>query len=345
METGSLFDRLRALLPMLLMLLIGMGNAMFCSTTVLPQWRTYEALASDVSEARSSLDTSEEEDNTALLQAQIEGAQDDLNQASEIFLTELQIDEVMARLYSYADMASVEISNLLFQEPTQDEDSNPFNQRVFRLQVDGEVPRLMAFVSSIREATLPTVAISNLDLRTGGREEDTLTMELVLYTSPFSSGDVLATVPEMVMPTAVPTATPPGGETIVNTSAETLVPTLAVLITEAPLVTPTTVPLIAIDRSCPGAPPTVFRVGDSAVVDFNNQGALRLLARVSGPIDTVSQAYDNQTLQILDGPVCGEWQGLNVWYWYVDNGEFAGWAAEVTGEDRFLCPADDPECS
>lgn len=112
---------------------------------------------------------------------------------------------------------------------------------------------------------------------------------------------------------------------------------------EAPMSTPW------ISTSCPGAPPLRFRVGEIVQVDFNHNGALRILRHpTTGAEGTIMQAYDNYRLKLLDGPVCGKWNGRSVWYWRVHykgrDREVWGWAAEGIHGDHWMCPLVDPEC-
>jgi hypothetical protein len=97
---------------------------------------------------------------------------------------------------------------------------------------------------------------------------------------------------------------------------------------------------------CPGAPSTLFKVGDTAVVDFTGLGALKILPEVSPkPVSALAQAYDNDQLHILAGPACGTWRQSGVWYWYVEHDGVKGWVAEAAADDRWLCPLSNSECS
>jgi len=50
---------------------------------------------------------------------------------------------------------------------------------------------------------------------------------------------------------------------------------------------------------------TTFNIGDTVIVDFNQQSALKLILDLYLERQvTVAQAYDNQRLQIADGPDC-----------------------------------------
>lgn len=100
-----------------------------------------------------------------------------------------------------------------------------------------------------------------------------------------------------------------------------------------------------ISTSCPGAQETLFRSGDTAVVDFGGRDALRILTRIDGGAQqTIAQAYNDNTLRLLDGPACGRWNGQPAWYWYVDFQGYRGWTAESSPTSRWMCPSSNPEC-
>ena len=73
-------------------------------------------------------------------------------------------------------------------------------------------------------------------------------------------------------------------------------------------------------------------------------GALRVLSDPNGGVsNTRTQAYDNNQLEIIAGPVCAN----NSLYWYIRNvslGNSLGWVAEGQDEQRWLCTVDDPDC-
>lgn len=187
---------------------------------------------------------------------------------------------------------------------------------------------LLDFVIHVREASIPGVMMSHLDI-SQEEEQTTLTFELTIYASPYASGEVFADLPAASLPPTPMLATPsPTPET-------TLVDETVVTTTPAPAL-----------PNCPNAPDTFFVVGDTAVVDFNGSGALRILSDVGPAIDVLAQAYDNQVLRLLDGPVCGQWREQNTWYWYVDDLDGTlGWVAEGPAGDRWLCPMSNPECA
>lgn len=88
----------------------------------------------------------------------------------------------------------------------------------------------------------------------------------------------------------------------------------------------------------------MFSAGDIAIVDFNRDGALRILRDYRGGAnDTIAQLYDNNQTELLRGPECYD----GVWYWqvYYSRLNAYGWIAETRGGDRYLCPVSNPECN
>jgi hypothetical protein len=99
----------------------------------------------------------------------------------------------------------------------------------------------------------------------------------------------------------------------------------------------------AVAGTC-GGHRTLFTAGDIAVVDFNSSGALRILTNYEGGArQTLAQAYDNNQLELLEGPIC--YSGS--WYWRarLTTRDVTGWVAENDETYRWLCPYDDPECT
>lgn len=96
--------------------------------------------------------------------------------------------------------------------------------------------------------------------------------------------------------------------------------------------------------SCPGALSTLFRVGDTAIVDFNNNGALRIITDpFATRLSTIAQLYDNAQIELVDGPVCSN--GVYYWQIFYASINTYGWVAEASGSDRYLCTTSNPECS
>ncbi|HEX2907128.1 MAG TPA: hypothetical protein VHO69_09735 [Phototrophicaceae bacterium] len=326
-----------ALLPVMMIILILIGNVMFGVTNILPQWRTHQELADQVAAAQKALDEKTrqmEEDNISFLNAQVERAQEKMQTASDFFISDAQADELLDALYQDARQTGVTIFDL--QAPPPDPvEMEAYHLRTFHIQAEGPVLQLLNFVISIEEASTPGVVLSGLNL-TQKEDRSILAMDITLHASAYAAGTALDNLP--VVPTlAVQTPVPVVVEATVAVPETTLVaqPTSEVL-----AVTP--------DNACPGATPTQFKVGDQVAVHFGGTGRLNILsaARVTGTqITVVAKAANGDQLSLVAGPVCGQWNGTNLWYWLVDRQGVQGWAAEGISGSRWMCPLADPQCS
>ena len=94
---------------------------------------------------------------------------------------------------------------------------------------------------------------------------------------------------------------------------------------------------------CEGAPFEQYAVGSYLKVTFEDIGALRLLdkPRTRDYRPTVlKQLYDGDTVQIMDEPVCGQWDGAPVVYHpvYVERWQKQGWVGFGQRGDVWLEP-------
>ncbi len=147
--------------------------------------------------------------------------------------------------------------------------------------------------------------------------------------------DFLTLTPTM---TSTPTATFTPTPTASNTPTATA--------TRTP--TPTSTPTPTIDPNLCNGLPLLHSLGDTVVVDFNLRGpssALGLTVDLYASVRrTIAQAYDNQRLKIVDGPVCFAGQR---WFWqvYLQSANAYGWVPETDERgDPFLCSLEHPEC-
>lgn len=368
MDFESLRTRLFQWLPFFLILMLLMGIILFAIRTVLPRVESYQTLSDQVEGQRAAAGTliaaQKDNDNVVLLDHQISNAQQALATAGGMFLTKRESEQVLDRLYAYAYSRGVRVTSLQAQQPAQQTQTDaPYDTALYQLQVSGGVANLIDFVARFEEASLPSVNIVSMAI-TRSSEQAMLTMGLLIYTSPYASGHALEGFPTP-LPTLTPSDTPtftmtPSGtptptatattEIAQPTPTETPAPTLTpseIPPTETPTqtLTPSITPSPAPTRvDCPGAPASMFKEGDTAIVHFLGLGALRLLSDPNATVlSTRTQAYDNDQLEIIAGPVCGSGK----LYWYVQNttrGNALGWAAEAEGQDRYMCPVDNPEC-
>ncbi len=375
MNLSSLRTRLFQLLPVLFIMLAVLGIGIFSIQSLLPRWQSYQSLATEVQTQNQALATQfaaqSDSGNAQVLQAQIQSAQATLNSVGNNFLTDSEAAQVLNRLYAYAYSRGVRIVNLQAQQPSAAATASavPYITTVYQLQVSGGVANLIDFISHFQEASLPGVSITSMSVSNTGSQPQ-LTMTLLIYTSPYASGKALSqistaevdppdstptptgTVPPsaaalltvVASATLLPSPTPTSTPTSTATFTATLSPTLTSTLT--PSLAPTFTPTRAVTTvSCPGALPTLFKVGDIAVVHFSGLGALRVLSDPNGPVmSTRTQAYDQQRLLIISGPVCVN----STQYWYIRNlshNNDLGWVGEGQNDERWLCPESDPKCS
>jgi tetratricopeptide (TPR) repeat protein len=182
-------ERLYSLLPIVAMLLIGIGYFLFFRSSILPPMRARDELTSQLASAQRDLVEAQKSQGQApeRLKQEVATAQAELDEAASIFLSESQAAELLNKLYQYASESGVEITNLQNQPGPQQEEKAIYDIRAFQLQAVGDLPNLVNFVSGIQEAALKGFAINNVSI-TEGEELHALTMDIVLYTSPYASG-------------------------------------------------------------------------------------------------------------------------------------------------------------
>ena len=207
-------DRLYSLLALVVIIVMGVGCVLFVMFSIVPQWQTRQTLASQLAaleqqlmEARKGQETSPQD-----LEVQLTQAQAALDEAASVFLSEAEAAGVLNSLYQYADESGVEIISLQEQaeptgagegeEETENANKGIYDVRMFQLQVEGSTPNLIAFVSQIEEAAYEGFVVTSVNIaESAGRH--VLTMDISLYTSPYSSGAA-----GQVTPVATPVPTP-----------------------------------------------------------------------------------------------------------------------------------------
>src|SRR5690606_9826367 len=157
----------------------------------------------------------------------------------------------------------------------------------------------------------------------------------MLYTSAYASGEALNDLPELALPEFVESESisetngapvvesQTSGQTVAQTTLQGTPQPANTVASAAPV---TTTPI------CANAPATLFQVGSIAVVDFSEKGSLNMLSapRTAGAaVYALTLARDGDRLQIIAGPVCGQWQGLELWYWQVNRDGTQGWVGEA----------------
>ena len=200
-------------LPILLLMLVILGDLMVFATGVFPALQEYNDLTAQLTAANVALSQQSveqiEEDPIGILNTVERLLQTQIAEIATVFLTDNQGDSILDRLYAYSDESGVDITNLqLQQSPTAPTEDGPSSVRQFRVQVAGPVARLMNYIMRIRGAVLPTLQLTNLSI-TETNGEGLLTMDVSIYVSPYSDGAALDNLPPVeVPPPPMPTPTP-----------------------------------------------------------------------------------------------------------------------------------------
>jgi LysM repeat protein/Tfp pilus assembly protein PilO len=203
-------ERLYSLLAVVAMVVIGLGYFFFAQSSILPQLQAREKLRGQLASAQQKLAevSKAQVKDPNNLKAQLAAAQVALDQTANFFLSDSQAADALNKLSGYADASGVTITNLQTQ-PSPQKEKSAYDIRLFRVQVEGAVPDLVRFVTLIKEAAYPTYVISNVGI-SAGQTRSALTMDIALYTSPYSKGAVLAATPAVTgtVPAGQPTPTP-----------------------------------------------------------------------------------------------------------------------------------------
>ena len=199
-------ERLYTLLAIVAIVIITIGYFMFIRLSVLPHLQTRGELTSQLTSAeRELLEAQASQGNTSDgLKQEVATAQARLDTAANAFLNESEAADVLNSLYQYASESGVEITDLQTQPGPEEEGKGIYDARTFRLQVEGAVSKLVDFVSRIKEASVESLVINNVNI-VEGEDINTLTMDITLYTSPFGS-ETTGSVTPGVTPPATPTS-------------------------------------------------------------------------------------------------------------------------------------------
>ena len=165
-----------------------LGDIILFFFFVIPQSRRLETLTEQVAVARQELEQVERTQvvTPADARAMIAAAQSALLEEATLFLSETEAAEMVNRLYGYAEVSDVEVVSIQSRpvaQPTRDF----YAVQAFRLQVAGTVRDLLGFVARVAAGTPGSVLMRDMDVTRGG-SASLLTLDLLLYTSPYASG-------------------------------------------------------------------------------------------------------------------------------------------------------------
>jgi len=132
---------------------------------------------------------------------------ENVDEAAALFLTEQQAADLLQNMAAYADASGVNIEDLQAQPSANNVQKSFYDVRQFRLSLSGEMVQLMDFVTRLSETAVSSIQLANLQM-IDGDQTDTLTVDLLLYTSPYADGTALADLPQAPTPLPQPTASP-----------------------------------------------------------------------------------------------------------------------------------------
>jgi tetratricopeptide (TPR) repeat protein len=185
-------DNLMMVLAGGLIVILIIGFLMFIVSVLVPQLQVRSELATQVASAQETLTQSQLSQDAVpnSLNAQIASSQAQRDELAAIFLTEAAAADTLNNLYRYAEQAGVGIIDLQAQTTGETAIKNVYDDRVFHIQVDGDVPNLLSFMSRISEAFIPGFTLENVKIAASvaetGSMTNSLTMDFVVYTSPFA---------------------------------------------------------------------------------------------------------------------------------------------------------------
>ena len=203
-------ERLYSWLAIVASVVIGLGYFFFARFSILPQLQARDTLISQLASAQQKLAEARkaQEKDPEKLKSQLATAQAVLNQTGKFFLSDSQAADALNKLSSYADNSGVTIASLQTQ-PSPQKEKSAYDIRLFRVQIEGDVPNLLRFVTLIQEAAFPGYVISNVSI-TEAQPRSALAMDIALYTSPYSTGSLVPATPTVrgTVSASPPTPTP-----------------------------------------------------------------------------------------------------------------------------------------
>ena len=221
-------------LAIAIIVLLLLGYLIFTLRTLVPRWQLHTELSTAYGtlEAAYADRVAQQQSAEGQMDEQIEVAQGEFAETANHFLTEEQGAAFLARLYDSAADTAVTIVELQAQPvppaASTGAEKPVYDTRQFLLQVAGELIQLNEFVGRIEQPAIPGVSLENLLITPSpDGQNDLLTLNVLLYTSPFSTGASVAELPEpLPLPTLESTAVP----TPIPTPAATAAPDVSNLV-------------------------------------------------------------------------------------------------------------------
>ncbi|GIK63793.1 MAG: hypothetical protein BroJett018_15870 [Chloroflexota bacterium] len=268
---------------MILAVLFLLGTILVGALMILPAVNDYDDLSAQQSTIEKAVELASlpASDMSAALESRLVTSNARLREVSGVFLSSEQVDEILNRLFAYAEESGVEIVDLQSQTPTAEAEADIYEVNTYQLRVIGPVDYLVNFTTRIQEAAAPSVVISNFSI---AQEPDTtyqtLTIVLQLFASAHSNGEVLASLPVRATPTRIPATFTP---TATPTPTATVTPTMP------PLITPTLPPSATPTSDSTSTPTPINAAGEGI---YNEDNPAIILAGGEWERITSSKAYE-----------------------------------------------------
>ncbi|WP_420627519.1 LysM peptidoglycan-binding domain-containing protein [Candidatus Leptofilum sp.] len=230
-------ENLFTVLAVAIIALLLIGYLVFTIRTLVPRWQQRSELvaASATIEAAYADHTAQQQAAAGQIEQQIDAAQTEFGETANRFLTEAQAAVFLDGLYDNAAQTAVAIVDLQAQAVPQGAtvggEKPVYDTRQFRLEATGALPQLNQFVGRMEQTAVPSVTLQNMVI-TSSEQGDTavLTLDLLLFTSPFSTGESVADLPDPLPTVEVPEATAVPQPT--NTPALTATPDVSNLVAQ-----------------------------------------------------------------------------------------------------------------
>jgi hypothetical protein len=199
-----------SLLPKALMAFLVTGILVSIMLDLYPQIQARTTIEAQVAQSEAAVDRGRggSDDILVTLRRRITNHEAQLEEKSQLFLTDEQAAEVMRRMYGYAAESGVKIATLSAQAVPAEMQGTMYKVSAYQLEANGSVPELLEFLARIGEASLPSVLLTGVTVSQQAGEMPGMTMNIYLYTSDLAAGDALDDAPEIVIPTPVPNPTP-----------------------------------------------------------------------------------------------------------------------------------------
>jgi LysM repeat protein/Tfp pilus assembly protein PilO len=201
---------LYALLAAVVIAVVVLALLLFAATSLIPALNLRGELGAQLAQSQQDLADAHQvqAEPPGSLQTKIAAAQTTLTESASAFLTDAQGANIITTLYQYALDSGVTIVSLENRSDPNQVATQVYRVITFNLQAQGSSHQLIGFVQRIKEASIPSIVIDNLNIA-DGPALDTLSMAIAMYVSSYSSG-AAAPSAAPVLPLPVPTlAAPP----------------------------------------------------------------------------------------------------------------------------------------